>query len=102
LINEIRQRAAQSTNKLTNASGNSLANYHVELYQPGVNIVWDQDNAREALRFERRLEMAMEGSRFFDLVRWGIADQVINTYFETEKIRKPNIYKEAVFTKGRD
>lgn len=38
---------------------------------------------------ERRLEMAHEGIRFFDLVRWGIADEVLNVYFEKEKYSVP-------------
>lgn len=32
---------------------------------------------REAIRHERRVELGMEGERFFDLVRWGIAQQVL-------------------------
>ena len=60
-------------------------NADIALYQDGVNITWNQENARKALRWERRLEFAMEGSRFFDLVRWGIADQVLNDYFTKNK-----------------
>jgi hypothetical protein len=30
----------------------------------------------------------MEGHRFFDLVRWGIAAETINKYLETEKTRR--------------
>ncbi|KEO75467.1 RagB/SusD family nutrient uptake outer membrane protein [Anditalea andensis] len=89
IINKIRQRAALSTGRLVNESGASLANYNVAVYSSGVNINWDQDTAREALRFERRLEMAMEGSRYFDLVRWGISGNVMNAYFNVEKSRKP-------------
>ncbi len=33
----------------------------------------DAAYAREAVRTERRLELAMEGQRFFDLRRWGLA-----------------------------
>ena len=40
-----------------------------------------QDYARKAVRFERRLELAMEGQRFFDLVRWGIAATTINALY---------------------
>ena len=36
----------------------------------------DQALLRDAIRKERRIELAMEGDRFFDLVRWGIAKQV--------------------------
>jgi hypothetical protein len=41
--------------------------------------------ARKAVRFERRLELAMEGHRFFDLVRWGIAPETLNAYIAKEK-----------------
>ena len=40
--------------------------------------------ARKAVRFERRLELAMEGHRSFDLRRWGNAEQIINTYIAKE------------------
>jgi len=44
-----------------------------------------QDEARTILRHERRIELAGEQSRFFDLVRWGILVQTINA----EKPEKP-------------
>lgn len=44
----------------------------------------DQDGLRKAIRHERRVELAMEGHRFFDLVRWGIAEQVMNAYANNE------------------
>ena len=39
---------------------------------------------REALQKERRVEFAFEGLRWNDLVRWGIAEEVINEYFMSE------------------
>ena len=33
---------------------------------------------RDAIRHERRVELAMEGHRWFDIVRWGIAADVMN------------------------
>lgn len=102
LINQVRQRASSSTQRLRR-SGQLLANYNVEVYLPGANINWNLENARKALRFERRLEFAMENTRFFDLVRWGMAAQTINDYYLLEKVRRPNIYNnESKFTKGRD
>jgi starch-binding outer membrane protein, SusD/RagB family len=63
------------------------ANYYVDTY----NDPWsDQQTARKAVRFERRIELALEGHRFFDLVRWGIAAQYINDYLSAEKTRLPN------------
>jgi len=35
---------------------------------------------------EQRLEFAMEGHRFFDLVRWGIAEKVLNDYVKAESV----------------
>lgn len=35
---------------------------------------------RENLRHERRVELAMEGHRWFDLVRWGIAKETMDAY----------------------
>lgn len=101
LINDIRERAAGSTELLVNAAGNPEGNYLVKPYVKGVNIDWTQSNARKALRFERRLEMAEEGSRFFDLVRWGIADQVLNEYAAVEKTRH-SVLSDAHFTKNKN
>ena len=45
----------------------------------------DKETARKCLQWERRLELAMENGRYFDLRRWGIASKTLNAYFETEK-----------------
>ena len=50
---------------------------------------WTQDYARKAVRFEKRLELCLEGQRYFDLLRWGIAKQVIDDYHNTEKSKRP-------------
>ncbi|NLU93157.1 RagB/SusD family nutrient uptake outer membrane protein [Chitinophaga sp. Ak27] len=101
LINRIRERAGNSTTLLKQANGSFTSNYKIGVYQPGVNCTWTQDFARKALRWERRLEFAMEGSRFFDLVRWGIAADYLNAYFAVEKTRSAHL-NDAAFKKGRD
>ena len=45
---------------------------------------WNQAYARKAVRHERRIELAMEGHRWFDLVRWGNAVEVVNAYYAAE------------------
>ena len=51
--------------------------------------------------FERRLEFAMEGHRWYDLVRWGIAEQTLNAYLAEEKTKR-DFLTNAQFTAGRD
>lgn len=92
IINRIRERAKNSTGKLHNASI-----YNIGSYTSFVS----KEQAREALRFERRLELGLEGHRFFDLVRWGIAKETIDSYLAIEALRKPYL-ADAVFTQGRD
>ncbi len=43
----------------------------------------NQNTLRNAIRHERRIELAMEHDRFFDLVRWGIAEQVLHAAGKT-------------------
>ncbi len=98
LINQIRNRAASSTNKLKKVDGTFASKYNVKPYS---STGWTKDFAWKALMWERRLEFATEGSRFFDLVRWGIAAQTLNEYLEKEKVRRPFL-STARFTAGRD
>jgi len=102
IINEIRERAANSTERIAFSDGSPSCNYNIEPYIDGVNCDWTQDYARKALRFERRLEFAMESPRFFDLVRWGIAAEILNNYFEEEREFGFTFLANAYFEKGRD
>jgi SusD family. len=101
LINRIRNRAKNSSYVKAWQSNNPAANYVINPYIDGVNCTWSQDFARKALRFERRLELAMEGDYFFDLVRWGVAKDVINKYFANEKGLRTYM-QNATFVEGRD
>src|SRR4030095_2775464 len=66
-------------------------NYKVSPYPPGAFSTMGQANALLAILFERRLELAMEGQRFFDLSRWdngtGSMAKTINDYVAVEKTR---------------
>ena len=92
-INKVRARAAQSCIMAADAnnnmaltsspyvledkvSGNTIANtaanYRIGLYPASG---WTVDKAIKALRFERRIELAMEGHHWYDLVRWNAASE---------------------------
>jgi len=102
IVNEIRARAgvvAQGPNggpmtvPIDDASI-TWADYEMGQY-PGP---WaDQAAARTRVQYERRLELSMEGERFFDLRRWGIAEQVLNTYLAAEVRRLAHLSAAATF-----
>jgi starch-binding outer membrane protein, SusD/RagB family len=94
-INMVRSRAADPTGWVKLDDGSPAANYQIGLY----SNLGDKENARKVVRYERMLELGMEGHRFFDLVRWGIADQEINVYLEKEKIYRRHL-TNAFFKKG--
>ncbi|MBQ7571382.1 MAG: RagB/SusD family nutrient uptake outer membrane protein [Bacteroidaceae bacterium] len=90
LVNQIRQRAQNSIDGSYSPVDLDpfTAEYNVGLYPTDWdgNLYWTRERARMAVRFERRLELALEGNRWFDLVRWGsdYLMQTMNTYMQEE------------------
>lgn len=96
LINKVRMKAKRSVDPYYSPIDVDpmQANYKVGEY---VAEGWTQAYARKALRMERRLELALEGSRWFDLVRWGEAVNVVNKYMREEETLRP-YYKDATIS----
>jgi hypothetical protein len=65
------------------------------------NGTYSKDQTMRIVKMERRLELAMEAERFFDLVRWGDAATVLNSYYAVEK-GKCNVYEGAAFTANKN
>ena len=103
IINDIRQRAKNSVDKHIDYA---KAQCDIALYPE--SYFQDKETARKCLRWERRLEMAMENGRFFDLRRWGIASETLNKYFASEQNDKygaqtyAQYLKDAKFTPGKN
>lgn len=97
LVNQVRSRIKDNPATWVKSGGVNVANYQIGLY----TAFPDQAFGRKAVRFERKLELAMEGHRFFDLVRYGIADVELNAYIAKEKARRTYL-TSATFTKGKN
>ena len=97
LINEVRNRARQSTSVISDYPAKYNVTFNVRPYEGS----FSQEEALKRLKFERRLELAMECDRFFDLVRWGEADVVLNRYYAQEA-NDCTIYTNASFTKNKN
>jgi hypothetical protein len=110
LVNMVRTRAANpasfvpkaiqgsSRNIFTIMVGVPAANYNIKTY----DVSWaDKNLARKAVRFETRLEFSMEGHRFFDLQRWGVSAEVLNTYLAEEKNKRVYLSGKS-FTKNKN
>lgn len=93
-INDIRNRAAKSAWWIKNAknphagvaNGENVGNefaaaYSVSAYPDGF---MNASNAMAILEREIRLELGMEGNRWFDLCRWGTVKPVLEAYAKNE------------------
>jgi hypothetical protein len=102
IINQIRARANNSVSKYIQYAANQIRT--LGYYQTGVS----KDEARKYLRWEKRLEMAMEPERYFDLRRWGLASSTLNAFFASEKEGNydgtafAGYYGDAFYTAGKN
>jgi len=99
LVNQVRDRAAKmATNSVVS---NYPTKYNVHFAVGKYNGSYSKDAAMKIIKMERRLELALESERFFDLVRWGDAATVINKYYASES-EKMNFLVGSQFTANKN
>ena len=99
LVNQVRDRAAGMMNSgIVSGYPNKYGvRYAVSRYSGS----YSKEETMKIVKMERRLELAMESERFFDLVRWGDAEKVINKYY-TDEGRTMNFLSGASFTANKN
>jgi len=100
LVNQVRARAANKAHWVKKPDGTFAANYVIVPYPESAFA--SKTSANDVVRMERKLELSGEGHRFFDLVRWGIAEPVLNAYLKNEAKILVTKFGGAKFTAGND
>lgn len=95
MVNEIRKRAALPVNIVKLANGTPAANYLIKEYPTSHTAFSDKEMCIKAVRMERKLELAMEGQRWFDLARWG-GDYMSTTLGDYVNFEKKFLAKFAI------
>ncbi len=99
LVNQVRDRAIGLVNASIVSRYASKFNVHYAIKR--YNGTYSKEEAINIVKTERRLELAMESERFFDLVRWGDAAQVINKFYNEES-KKLKFLSGAQFTADKN
>jgi hypothetical protein len=110
-INMVRERAQTSTRVKGRVTGFGTTEGKTDYKKPIMDL--DEDaasynigtygalslaEARAAVRFERKLELALEGQRFYDLIRWGVAVDELNDYLDYDGGKLTNNLGGAAFS----
>ncbi len=99
LVNQVRKRAAgmATASVVSNYPNKYGVHYAVGKY----NGSFSKEETMKIIKMERRLELALESERFFDLVRWGDAANVLNKYYTSES-QKMNFLNGSQFTANKN
>ena len=110
-VNRVRNRAANpgsivyqyedNTDPTGPRSAVPAANYVIHPYPAGTFETQGKELSLKAIYHERKLELGLEGHRYYDISRWGIADQVMKAYYEYESPLTTDLMG-AFFTKGKN
>jgi hypothetical protein len=99
LVNQVRSRAIDM---MTNSIVSNYPNKYGVHYAVGkYSGSYSKEDAMKIIKMERRLELALESERFFDLVRWGDAANVLNKYYTSES-QKMSFLSGSSFTANKN
>ena len=96
-LEKVRSRARGTSSDLP-----AFPDYEIRDYTQGYamhRLADTPEDLEMAIRHERRVELAMEGHRWFDLCRWGIVKEVMDAYKADETEEARNAMSE--FIKGK-
>ncbi|SDL14229.1 Starch-binding associating with outer membrane [Catalinimonas alkaloidigena] len=90
---EVLLNYAEAKNEASGPDGTVYEAINAIRARPGVDMPplpqgLSQDQMRERIRHERRVELAFEEHRFFDIRRWRIAESLLNGPLQGMKIEK--------------
>jgi tetratricopeptide (TPR) repeat protein len=100
LVNEVRARASHTEGFVYKSDSiTPAANYEISIYPTSgpEDPFQTQAGSREAVRFERRIELGLEGLRFWDLKRWGVLKKTLDEYYKNEANTIMYIYPDLKF-----
>lgn len=97
IVNRLRVRAKQSLGAISDYENSYGVKINISTYKG----TYGSGEVLDIVKMERRLELGMESERFFDLVRWGEAESVLNKYY-AEEANDCSIYNSAHFTKNKN
>ena len=102
-VNKVRARAALDVNITKMNDGTPAANYKISEYPSSHAAFSDKETCVKAIRMERKLELAMEGQRFFDLARWGgdYMAQQLHAYVDYEQQYIPKFVGASKLSSAR-
>ena len=99
LVNQVRSRAIDM---MTNSIVSNYPNKYGVHYAVGkYSGSYSKEDVMKIIKMERRLELALESERFFDLVRWGDAANVLNKYYTSES-QKMSFLSGSSFTANKN
>lgn len=110
-VNRVRKRMMDNSNSAKNwvkknetDGGPNAANYRVGIYPTGgvTDPFQTKEKALDAILYERLLELGLEGHRFFDVMRFGKANEITAFINAAKALNRYSYFSDAVYSEIPD